>query len=69
MRLKNKRVFFFALIALVCVVLAFLVHWAFIIGAVILVILNQRELFKNSHKKVDTKTKLSSNNKRNKKLK
>lgn len=67
MRLKNKRVFFFALIALGCIALTFLVHWAFIIGAVILMILNQRELFKNSNK-TDAKAKLSSKNKQNKNL-
>lgn len=69
MPIKNKKVFFFALIALGCVALTFLIHWAFIIGAIILMILNQRELFKNPSKKTDNKAKLSSKNKQNKKLK
>ncbi len=69
MPIKNKKVFFFALIALVCIALTFLVHRAFIIGAIILMILNQRELFKNPNKNANAKVKLSSKNKQNKKIK
>jgi hypothetical protein len=41
----NKKVFFLSLLALVFVVLTFLINWAFIIGAVIIMLINQRELF------------------------
>ncbi len=43
----NKKVVFNSLLALVFLVLTFLVDWFFIIGAVILMYLNQKELFKN----------------------
>ena len=42
----NLKVTIFSLIALGFLVLTFLVNWMFIIGAVILMILNQRELMK-----------------------
>jgi len=42
----NKKVLTFSLIALGFLVLTFLVNWIFIIGAVVMVILNQRELMK-----------------------
>lgn len=45
-KIKNPRVVIFALLAIGCIVLAFAVHWAFILGAVILVGLNQKELLK-----------------------
>lgn len=57
MQLRNKKVFFFSLIALACIALTFLVNWAFIIGAIVLMILNQRELFKNSNLKNKEKSK------------
>lgn len=41
----NKKVVFLSLIGLVFIVLTFFVHWAFIIGAVIIMLINQRELF------------------------
>ena len=40
----NKKVVVLSLIALVFIALMFLVHWAFIIGAVIIMLINQREL-------------------------
>jgi len=40
----NKKVFFLSLLALVFIALTFLVNWAFIIGAVIIMLINQREL-------------------------
>lgn len=46
MAIKNKKVVIFSIIGLGCLVLAFLVHWAFIIVSVILMILNQKELMK-----------------------
>lgn len=42
----NKKVIFFSIIALAFVALSFFVHWAFIIGALIFISLNQKELFK-----------------------
>jgi len=40
----NKKVVILSLMALVFIALTFFVHWAFIIGAVIIMIINQREL-------------------------
>ncbi len=40
----NKKVFFLSLLALIFVVLTFFIHWIFIIGAVIIMLINQREL-------------------------
>ena len=42
--MKNPKVVIFSIIALGFLVLTFLVDWFFIIGAVVLMILNQREL-------------------------
>jgi hypothetical protein len=42
----NIKVIIFSLIALGFLALTFLVDWMFIIGAVILIYLNQRELIK-----------------------
>jgi len=44
--MKNKKVVIQSLIALVFLVLTFVVDWLFIIPAVILMYLNQRELMK-----------------------
>ncbi|MBT4376753.1 hypothetical protein HOD29_05245 [archaeon] len=50
--MANKKVVIFSIIALGFLALTFLVDWLFIIGAVILMYLNQKELFKdNSCKK------------------
>lgn len=46
MKLKNPKVVLFSLIAIIFLVLTFLVDWLFIIGAVILLYLNQKELMK-----------------------
>ena len=45
--MKNIKVVIFSVIALVFLALTFLVDWIFIIGAVILLYLNQKELIKN----------------------
>jgi len=45
--MKNPRVVIFSIIALGFLVLTFLVDWLFIIGAVIFMVLNQRELMGN----------------------
>ena len=42
--MKNPKVVIFSIFALGFLVLTFLVDWIFIIGAVVLLILNQREL-------------------------
>lgn len=47
-RKLNPRVIISSLIALGFLILTFAVNWMFIIGAVILMILNQRELFKKN---------------------
>lgn len=44
--MKNPKVVIFSIIALGFLILTFAVNWLFIIGAVILMILNQRELMK-----------------------
>jgi hypothetical protein len=46
--MKNKKVVIYSLFALGFIALTFLVDWIFIIGAVILMILNQKELIKKS---------------------
>ena len=43
-RKMNVKVVVFALIALGFLVLTFMVNWMFIIGAVVFMLLNQREL-------------------------
>ena len=44
MKIKNPKVVIFSIIALISIVLSIVVDWLFIIPAVILMILNQREL-------------------------
>ena len=51
--LKNKKVVVFSIIALILVYLTFAVNWLFIIPAVILMFLNQRELMKKPHTKTE----------------
>ena len=46
----NIKVTIFSIIALGFLALTFLVNWMFIIGAVILMILNQKELMKQNKK-------------------
>ena len=47
MKKINVKVVIYSAIALICLALTFLVDWLFIIPAVILMFLNQRELMKN----------------------
>ena len=42
----NKKVVFLSLLALVFLALGFFVYWMFIIGAVIIMLINQKELLK-----------------------
>jgi len=46
--MKNPKVVFYSLIALGFLALTFLVDWIFIIGAVVLMYLNQKELMKKN---------------------
>jgi hypothetical protein len=47
-KFKNPRVVIYSVIALGFIVLGFLVSYWFIIGAIVLMILNQRELMKKN---------------------
>tara|TARA_Y100000310_G_C20354748_1_gene656079 strand:+ start:65 stop:223 length:159 start_codon:yes stop_codon:yes gene_type:complete len=47
----NKRVIIYSIIAFGFLALTFIVDWMFIIGAVIMIFLNQRELMKGSKEK------------------
>jgi hypothetical protein len=42
----NKKVIIYSLIAFGFLALSFLVNWLFIIGAVVMIILNQKELMR-----------------------
>ena len=44
----NKKVILYSIVALGFIALTFLVDWIFIVGAVIMVYLNQRELMGNN---------------------
>lgn len=44
--IKYPKVFWFSLLAMGFIVLSILVNWLFLIGAVILVLINQKELLK-----------------------
>lgn len=46
----NKKVVAYSIIALGFLALTFLVDWIFIIGAVVMIWLNQRELMKNKER-------------------
>ncbi len=48
--MKNPKVVLYSVIALGFLVLTFLVDWFFIIPAVVLMILNQKELMKKNKK-------------------
>lgn len=51
MKIKlNKKVIIYSLIAIGFLVLSFTLDWLFIIGAVILMFLNQKELIKRNKK-------------------
>ena len=46
MKIKSPRGVIFSILALGCIALTFVVDWYFIIPAVILMLLNQKELMK-----------------------
>ncbi|MBS3086368.1 hypothetical protein J4422_01570 [Candidatus Pacearchaeota archaeon] len=48
--MKNPKVVFLSFLALVFVILTFAIDWLFIIPAVVLIFINQRELMKNRRK-------------------
>jgi hypothetical protein len=49
--MKNPKVVMYSILALGFLVLTFLVDWIFIIGAVVLMYLNQKELMKKQKNK------------------
>ncbi|MCK5624582.1 hypothetical protein KAI04_01950 [Candidatus Pacearchaeota archaeon] len=56
--MKNKKVTFLAIIALICIILAITIDWLFLVPAVIIMIINQKELMKNKKKqKINHKNK------------
>jgi len=44
--MKNKKVTVLSIIALICIVLAITIDWLFLVPAVIIMIINQKELLK-----------------------
>jgi len=44
--MKNKKVVLLSIIALICIVLAITIDWLFLIPAVIIMLINQKELIK-----------------------
>jgi len=44
--MKNKKVVILSVIALICIVLAIVIDWLFLIPAVIIMLINQKELIK-----------------------
>ncbi len=50
MKIKNPKVVIYSIIALFCLYLTFTVDWLFIIPAVIIMFINQKELFKKIKK-------------------
>ena len=50
MKIKSPKVLIFSILALGFLVLAYFIDWLFLIGAVALVILNQKELIKKKNK-------------------
>ena len=42
----NKKITILSIIALACVILAFAIDWLFLIPAIIIIIINQKELMK-----------------------
>lgn len=44
--MKNKKVVILSIIALICIVLAIVIDWLFLVPAVIIMLINQKELIK-----------------------
>ena len=51
MSVKNPKVVVYSIIAIFFLILTFLIDWLFIVPVLILIYLNQKELFKKSLKK------------------
>lgn len=49
--MKSPKIVIFSILALGFLILTFTIHWMFIIGAAILMILNQKELLKKKKTK------------------
>ncbi len=49
--MKNKKVVILSVIALICIVLAIVIDWLFLIPAVIIMLINQKELIKKKKAK------------------
>jgi hypothetical protein len=47
--MKNPQVFFLSIIALLFVALGIFVHWTFLLASVIIMMINQKKLFKNKN--------------------
>lgn len=50
--MKNLKVFLLSILALLFIVFAFILGWWLIIGAVVIMLINQRELMKTPNKKI-----------------
>jgi len=44
--MKSKKVTILSIIALICIILAIVIDWLFLIPAVIIMLINQKELIK-----------------------
>jgi len=49
--MKNKKVIILSLVALGCIVLSFLLSWLFLIPTVLIILINQKELFSSKNNK------------------
>jgi predicted membrane protein len=52
MKIKNPKVFFLSLLAIGFVLLGIFIDWLFLIGAVAIMVYNQREMNKDNKKKL-----------------
>lgn len=59
MKMRNPKVVYLSIIAIICIFLSVFVHWIFIIGAAIIIVVNQKELMKKSKKKKEKRPKKS----------
>ena len=63
--MKNKEVFWSSIIALICIICAFLIHWILFLPAIIIMIRNKKILGitkENSNKKTEIELKNLINN-------
>lgn len=57
MKIKNPKVFYLSILAIVFVILAIIIDWLFLIGAVIIMIYNQKQLMKKTKNNKKSKKK------------